>query len=341
MKEAPPPGFDPDAKERALQHEASRWDTSSPVAADPGDIPTIDVSEFFQSGDPNALAIAAEQLRVASVEVGFYQLIGHGMAAEQLDGIIAEARRVHDLPDDVKATIRMDRPEWPLKGVGYLPVGERKLPRREKGNLNQAFLIKSDRDIGPENNQWIPEASLPGFRSAVVAYGEAIEAVAIKLLPIYAEALGLESGFFNEAFTHPFWRLRLSHYAPMEAPAPGGAYGIAPHVDTTFFTLLLQDSAGLHIFSHRRDRWIEVPVVAGALVVNTGELLRQWSNDRFLSTRHFANNAGSTDRYSVPFFFNANADYPMACLPSCQGPGNPAKYPPVSYRESQAATQGE
>jgi isopenicillin N synthase-like dioxygenase len=75
--------------------------------------------------------------------------------------------------------------------------------------------------------------------------------------------------------------------------------------------------------------------------VNSGELLRQWSNDRFLSTRHFANNTSGESRYSVPFFFNANADYPMECLPSCHGPGNPPRYPTISYKESQAVVQGE
>lgn len=340
MSEASP-AFDPDAKERALHDEASQWDTSNPVAAEPGDIPIIDVAEFFQTGSRDALDTAAQQLRVASEDLGFYQLVGHGVSPSHLNGILAEAKRLHALPDETKATIRMDRPDWPTKGVGHLPVGERKLPRRAQGNLNEAFLIKSDRDIAPEDNQWLPEPLLPGFRAAVLSYSQAIEAVALKLLPVYAAALELDADFFTEAFTHPFWRLRLSHYPPAPGAEPGGAYGIAPHVDTTFFTLLLQDSGGLHIFSHRRDCWIEAPVISGAFVVNSGELLRQWSNDRFLSTRHFANNAATADRYSVPFFFNANADYPMECLPSCHGPGNPAKYPPISYRESQAVAQGE
>ena len=123
-------------------------------------------------------------------------------------------------------------------------------------------------------------------------------------------------------------------------------YGIAPHVDTTFFTLLLQDGPGLKIFDHRCNLWISAPVVPEAFVVNSGELLRQWSNDRFLSTRHFATNRPAengveVDRVSVPFFFNANADYPMECLPSCHGTGNPPKYPAISYLESQGVAQGE
>ena len=79
-----------------------------------------------------------------------------------------------------------------------------------------------------------------------------------------------------------------------------------------------------------------------AFIVNTGELLRTWSNDRFISVKHFANNnTGNASRYSIPLFLNANSDYRMTCIPSCHGPDNPAKYPPISYAESQAVVQGE
>ena len=97
----------------------------------------------------------------------------------------------------------------------------------------------------------------------------------------------------------------------------------------------------VHLIELLADEWIVVPVVPDAFVVNCGELLRHWSNDRFLSARHFVDNPGSSSRYSIPFFFNANADHVMQPLASCFGPGNPLRYPPVSYRQSQAAAQGE
>ncbi|NDH76766.1 MAG: hypothetical protein EBY52_08545 [Actinobacteria bacterium] len=83
-------------------------------------------------------------------------------------------------------------------------------------------------------------------------------------------------------------------------------------------------------------------MVADALVVNTGELLKQWSNDRFVSVKHFVPpHQGPADRYSIPFFFNANADWPMRVLPTCTDEARPPRYPAVSYRQSQAAAQGE
>ncbi len=333
--------FDAEQRERELKAESAAWDTSTPVPARDGDIPTIDVEPYFARPTPDEEQRIAAQLRDASQDVGFYQLVGHGITIEQEQEILAETRGFHSLPIETKTTVQMDRPDWPVGGVGYLPMGERKLPRRDKGNLNEAFLIKSDRELGFDDNQWLHEKQLPGFRKGVERYAGAITDLALRLLPIYAVALDLEPNFFGPAFTHPFWRLRLTHYPPHAPAERSDAFGIAPHVDTTFFTLLLQDGPGLTIFSHTRQQWLSVPVVPGALVVNTGELLRQWSNDRFLSTRHFANNAANADRYSVPFFFNANADYPMECLPSCQSPDNPPRYPTISYLESQAVVQGE
>ena len=68
----------------------------------------------------------------------------------------------------------------------------------------------------------------------------------------------------------------------------------------------------------------------GAFVVNSGDTLRRWSNDRFLSTPHRVLNVSGRDRYSVPFFVSPEYDTLLECLPSCRGDGNPAKYPPVT-----------
>ena len=336
--------FDAHAKEAELRAESESWDTTVTVAAEPGDIPVIDVSAWFESGDAGEREAVASELGSALETVGFFQLVGHGISADEIAAVFDAVQRFHALPIDVKSQIRMDRDDWPLGGVGYLPVGERKLPRREFGNLNEAFIVKSDATISPDDNQWLPDEAIPGFRSLVELFGQRLETLACRLLPAYAAALGVGADFFDEGFTDPFWRLRMTHYPPQvseQRTGDGGAFGIAPHVDTTFFTLLLQDSPGLTIYHTPKDRWVDVPLVEGAFVVNSGELLRQWTNDRFLSVRHFANVEGSRSRYSIPFFFNAARGYPMACIPTCCGPDNPAKYPTLSYNEGQGVVQGE
>ena len=238
----------------------------------------------------------------------------------------------------------MDRADWPVSGVGYLPFQNRKLPTRKKGNANEAFIVKHQ--PGPQSvtfadNQWPSEEVLPGFHADVLAYATALEQLALKLLPAYARALRLPTDFFTEAFTAPMYRLRMTKYPPIQAYEKD-EFGIAPHVDTTFITLLAQDQEGLIIYNERQGLWMRAPVLPGAFIVNTGELLRQWTNDHFISVKHFANNNYSpTPRYSIPFFFNANADYRMHCIPTCCSEDNPPQYPPFSYLESQAGVQGE
>lgn len=332
--------FDPHERERELLSQAESWDTSAPVDAQPGDIPVVDVGPWFRTGDPNELELVAATLRHACEQVGFFQLVGHDVSDELIDEIFAATRAFHALPLDTKQQINIDNPDHPLTGVGYLPIGERRLPRRTKGNRNEAFLAKSDRAIDWNDNQWLADGDLPGFRATVERYGQAVHDLALRLVPVYAVALGLAPGFFDQAFEGPFWRLRLTHYPPDEVSADD-EYGIAPHVDTTFFTLLLQDSPGLRIFSAELQRWINAPFIENAFVVNSGELLRQWSNDRFLSARHFAINDAARSRYSIPLFFNANSDYPMTCLPTCHDVANPPRYPAISYNQSQAVAQGE
>ncbi|MEM7276127.1 MAG: 2-oxoglutarate and iron-dependent oxygenase domain-containing protein, partial [Actinomycetota bacterium] len=268
--------FDAAAKERQLRSQADGWDTSAPVPAEPGDIPTVDVGPWFASGERAHLEAAADVLRDACERVGFHQLIGHGISPTAIDDAFATVRGFHALPLEVKRTIVMDRPDHPLGGVGYLPVGERKLPRRAVGNRNEAFLLKGDRGVGFDQNQWPAETDAPGFRAGVERYATAVTDLARRLLPVYATALDLPPDFFDEGFQHPFWRLRMTHYPPDDPSIDAAldveegidgeqrAYGIAPHVDTTFFTLLLQDSPGLTIYSADRDRWIDVPVVPGA-----------------------------------------------------------------------------
>ena len=119
----------------------------------------------------------------------------------------------------------------------------------------------------------------------VLRYAAAMESLALSLLPVFATALDLDENFFEEAFESPMFRLRLSHYPP--ASKDTDQYGIAPHTDTSFLTLLAQVGLVSHVSSQPRTqdqeglvvsspsgRWTRVPNCPGLLVVNTGELLR-------------------------------------------------------------------
>ena len=85
-------------------------------------------------------------------------------------------------------------------------------------------------------------------------------------------------------------------------------------------------------------------IIARVFVVNVGDILMRWTNDLWVSTPHRVANppAGwGARRLSVPFFFQANYDTIVECLPTCQGPGRTAQYPPATYREMRGWYYGE
>jgi isopenicillin N synthase-like dioxygenase len=305
-------------------------------------IPVIDVAGVL-AGRPGTVAEAATQLRHAYERIGFWFMAGHDVPQALIDATFAEARRFHALPLETKLALKANR-----HNVGYLPLRgsttrHSTLNANNKPNLLEGFLVKRDLPADHPDvlagklyrgmNQW-PDG-LPGFRETCVAYCDAVERLAKRLLPVYAAALDLPEHYFDPAFVEPQYTLRLAHYPRQDIPAEN-EFGIAPHTDSTFMTLLAQnDIPGLQLLTQSGD-WIEAPVIPGTFVVNSGELLKRWTNERFLATPHRVINRSGSERFSIPFFFDASIDHRMECLPSCHGPGNPPKYDPITYAEYQA-----
>ena len=131
-----------EARERELVAEAELWDVSTIAPATHDDIPVLDVSAWRASGDPDELDALGDEVRVIGEEVGFHFLTGHGIDPSVTADAFAAAKAFLTLPDDAKLPIRMDTPDTVVPGAGYLPVGERKLPRRSKGNLNEAIIFE-------------------------------------------------------------------------------------------------------------------------------------------------------------------------------------------------------
>ena len=312
----------------------------APIRADAVDeIPVLDLGPF-RRGEPGAKQRLAAGIAHVFENVGFYFIVNHGVPQALIDDAFAAAKRFHDQPLERKLEIKLNE-----YNIGYLPMRggitrHSALNANNKPNVNEAFFMA--RDLAPDHpdvlagkpyrcaNQW--PRDLPGFRETCLSYSSALETLARSLVPLYALALGLPETHFGEAFANPMFKLRMTHYPP-QPPDADNEFGLAPHTDTSFMTLLAPNNVpGLSVRGPS-GRWIDAPPIEGAFLVNGGDLLRRWTNDRFLATPHRVTNRTGAERYALPFFFDCGAEHRIECLPACTGPGNPPKYDPITFVE--------
>ena len=302
-------------------------------------IPVIDLGPYL-AGVPSAIDRTAEEVHYALTEIGFYSIVNHGVPAEQIASVFRQAARFHALPLQKKLEVKLDK-----HNVGYLPMKGDTLRTSTvetitKPNINEAFFVARDLPSGHPHvvvdrrfrsaNRW--PAGLPGFRDEVVAYCEATEQLVRKLVRLYARALHLPLEYFDEPFSEPQYKLRMTHY-PYQTDLADDEFGIAPHTDTSFLTLLAPNEVPGLAIRTQTGKWIDAPAISGAFVVNGGQLLQRWTNDYFLATPHRAINRSGGERYALAFFCDANIDWPIMAVPTCVGPDRPPKYPTTYYTD--------
>jgi isopenicillin N synthase-like dioxygenase len=299
-------------------------------------IPLVDIEPLRRPADP-AAARAAGQLCRAYEEVSFAYIVGHGVPQAAIDRAFAASAEFHASPIEKKRSIAINEFHRGYMALATSTVVTSTVAQNRKPNLSESLMLMHE--VAPDDpdrgqplqgpNQW-PDW-LPEFRPAVEAYIAELDSVARHLLGAFTLGLGLPPDYLEPLFAKPTTFLRLLHYPPHPPDAPDGQFGSAPHTDYGCMTILAQDkSGGLQVRS-RQGSWIDAVPIDGSFVLNLGDLMPRWSNDRFVSTPHRVVNRSGGDRYSLPYFFDPAMSATIACLPGCSGPGNPPRYPPMRY----------
>lgn len=314
-------------------------------------VPVIDISPFLDGTGPDAVVRA---VGAACADIGFLVVAGHGVDPSIIDGAVRAARQFFLLAPEEKCSALPARP-WYFRG--YEPPGGSALARSldvaTPPDLCELFRISrfdagpvqtraADGTVEPEleyfygANIW--PAAAPDLRPALTTYYAALEALAATMMRIFALALELPEDWFADKFADHISNLCVNYYAPQVTEPMPGQLRRGAHTDYGSMTVLYQDDApgGLQVMT-KTDGWANVPHLPGTYVVNLGDLLAMWTNDRWVSTMHRVVNPGRTDagrdRISIPFFHQPSRDAAISCIPTCTSADDPPHHRVVTSGE--------
>ena len=304
--------------------------------------PVFDLAQFERASPEQKRALGAEIDAICRA-TGFLAVSGHGVPAATIGALWSKAEEFFAQPEALKASASAPYPGYPY---GYLGLETESLARSRgvdappdckesfNGGPQRAPDGLADRqalDFCFAPTIW-PEAPA-GFREVWRAYYAAMESLAARIMRAFAVALRLPEDFFAPYIDAPVSALRALNYPALDAPPKPGQIRAGAHTDYGSLTILLPQagSQGLQILSPEGE-WVEVPPTSGAFVVNIGDLMARWTNDRWTSTLHrvvIPGDGGAKRRQSLAFFHQPNWDAEIVALDACLARGEAPKYQPV------------
>ena len=290
------------------------------------DIPVVSLSSL-NTQDPDSL----QALGDAASEWGFFRLVDHGLEPEAIDAFLGMMEAFFALPVDTKQQLsRSEDNPW-----GYYD--------RELTKNRQDWKEIFDLGIDTEDEQYRSStpwpANPPGFKNSMLDWHERCESISLDLLRAICATLGKDRDHLTDWFSPSNTSfLRLNHYPVCGEPADAtedfpesGNLGIHHHTDAGAVTVLLQDGvSGLQV--RHRDKWHTIEADRQSLIINIGDMVQVWSNDRYVAPLHRVLASSQTERYSAAFFMNPQ--FNTDCIPLLD---EQPRYSAVNWGEFRAA----
>ncbi|CAD6339856.1 unnamed protein product [Miscanthus lutarioriparius] len=231
--------------------------TSSPPSTDvaAGTIPIIDLAAAAPRGE------VAARVKRAAETVGFFQVTNHGVPRELMAGVLAGVRRFNEQPAEVKR-------RFYTRDTAHKVRFSSNYDLFQSAAANWRDTLFCELAPDPPRPEELPEA----VRYVMLEYGDAATKLALWVLELLSESLGLASDHLREMGCAHSLNVASHYYPP--CPEPHLTLGTSRHADATFVTVLLQDGmGGLQVLLDRRG-WVDVPPLPGALIVNIGDFLQ-------------------------------------------------------------------
>lgn len=290
------------------------------VHIDIGSIPVVDVTGLEAGGE--RIRLIGSQMREAAEGIGFFYIKGHTIPLALIEAVLDVASRLFAEALDRKQSVAVNAGHR-----GFIRIGEAKMTSGAKPDLKESFVWGLD-EPGPDGippNQW-PDF-LPEMKAVLMNFFSAGHRVGWSLLRAFAAALDIDEETFIRTIDRPISRGSVIYYPPQPPDMGTDQFGVSSHTDYGCLTLLYQDNTGGLQVQGRGGDWLTAHPIPGTFVVNVGDLLARWTNDRFRSTPHRVINRSGRTRLSTALFIDPNRD---TLIEPVVKPGETTSYEPVT-----------
>ncbi|KAL1831581.1 hypothetical protein ACET3Z_001232 [Daucus carota] len=292
-----------------------------PTVTEAQGIPLIDLSI------PDTQLLVA-QIADACKNWGFFQVINHGVPSQLREKVFSASKSFFSQSKEEKLRVRRDE----LNPLGYYDTEHTKNVRDWKEVFD--FTVESpmvmpvspdprDEEVKKFINQW--PRNPENLRELCEEYAKEVKKLSFKLMGLIALSLGLAADRFDKCFEDSTSFIRLNYYPP--CPSPDLALGVGRHKDAGALTVLYQDDVGgLEVKRKTDGEWIRVKPTPNAYIINVGDIIQVWSNDKYESVEHRVMVNSKRERFSIPFFFNPSHSTRVKPLVELTNDENPANY---------------
>ncbi len=298
-------------------------------------IPSLNLSDFL-SNDNALKKDFVEKIGKAYQEIGFIALKGHFLTKNNIDNLYLQIKKFFDLPPETKNKYEFDG----YKGQrGYTSFGKEHAKGKKEGDLKEfwhfgQFLDNQEKNYNYPENIIVNE--LPEFNKTGKETFKALEKTAVYVLRAISIFLDLEEDHFDKFVINGNSILRPIHYPPIKKE-PKKAVRAAAHGDINLITLLMgAHGKGLQV-KNNNGEWIDAIAADDEIVINVGDMLSRYTNDKLKSTIHRVVNPPKElwgkSRYSIPFFLHPVGSMKLNVLENCIDKNNPKKFDDITAHD--------
>ena len=306
-----------------------------------GQVPLIDIGPFLDGG-PEEKQSVARKLDDACRNIGFLVVEGHGVSEDLIADMHEVSEEYFALPLAEKMRIKMP----PDRYRGYTPMGSEglalSLDEETPPDLKESFSMgpfahaHDDYHFGPAGAHYFAPNTWPDaperMREVWEEYFSEMEGLAANLMRIFSVALGVPERTFEDKIDKHITNFSVIRYPGQENIEPAkNQLRAGAHSDYGSLTIVQTntDVGGMEVMT-KNGEWEGVPWMPNTFVVNLGDLMAEWTNDRWVSTLHRVANPprdnASVRKTSLLFFHQPNYDAVIECIPTCANADNPPRY---------------